>query len=160
MVNSINLEESGYFGGKVLVFSIRMPTENIAIKWTEKNFKWLSEMLTLEFPFAIQPPLIITVDKNLQQEEFIQTKIYSEKYLNELLKHKYFKCSQALEIFLTETDQKIFDQRRRDLWKTFNDMNLMKGGFLKKFFDNSSKSGLEGYQYPEKHLEVKFSPKI
>lgn len=67
MVESISQQDQGYFGNKQLSFKISVISEGIQVDRTERNFKWLTEMMTLEFPFAIHPPMVITADKSLDE---------------------------------------------------------------------------------------------
>lgn len=138
MVESLSLVDVGFLGAKAFEFLICIPSEGLKVTRSERNFKWLQEMLNLEFPFAVHPPFILQYDKVFDETTVKVNKIFCEKYLNELLKHDLLKNSRAVEIFFTEQDPKAFDKRRKEL-RSLLQNSLLRSLIGKKPSDSDKK---------------------
>ena len=102
MIEQIQVIEGGIFSSKTVSFTITVCSEGLKVVRLKSDFKWLVQMLSMEFPFVPLPPLIQLTDKTYEPPTLKLMKVYYEKFLNELIKHKMLRSSLALEIFLTE----------------------------------------------------------
>lgn len=92
-----------------------MSSEGLKVVRLKSDFKWLVQMLGIEFPFVPLPPLVHLQDKTYEQQTLKLMKVYYERFLNEVMKHPMLRTSLALEIFLTEVTQKQFDSSAKVL---------------------------------------------
>lgn len=87
MIEGINIVDGGYFSSKQLSFTICVPSLNLRVIRLESSFKWLCNMLENEFPFIPIPPLL-SIDNKLDLKSGKKIKLFYEKFLNEVIKHK------------------------------------------------------------------------
>lgn len=77
--------------------------------------------------------------------------------MNELLKNELLKNSRAVEIFLTEDNPKVFDQRRKEL-RSLLQTPLLRSIIGKKPSDSDKKINL--LSFPKKYIEMKMSSQV
>lgn len=58
MIEAVEIIDGGIFSGKSLSFTLSVPSKNFKVVRTEADFKWLANILEVEFPYVPIPPFI------------------------------------------------------------------------------------------------------
>lgn len=66
LLESIQVIEGGIFSSKTVSFTIAVCSEGLKVVRLKSDFKWLVQMLNIEFPFVPLPPLIQLQDKTYE----------------------------------------------------------------------------------------------
>lgn len=58
MIESIKVIEGGIFSSKTVSFTLTVNSDGLKVVRLKSDFKWLLQMLNIEFPFIPLPPLL------------------------------------------------------------------------------------------------------
>ncbi|CAG9319224.1 unnamed protein product [Blepharisma stoltei] len=108
-VSEPKVVQGGLFGSNYVIYNIVTSPLGWDVRRRYKQFKWLREVLSHEFPGYYIPPL---PDKkahgNTEDMTILKRQRFLQRYMNSLISNPIFRSSPSFELFLKENSDKEF----------------------------------------------------
>ena len=141
-IDSLKLCDGGFFYGKYIeiILEVVFENEKFTILRNVEDFKNLYEILKIEFPNLILPPLVLIKNNYIEIEDFGLLKYLLEKFINFILEKKELKNSLIFETFMFSKKKEIFEEKSKNIKFFFEENNLINNNlsfytFKKQNFD-------------------------
>lgn len=127
--------QEGFFGSSYVVYTVTTSPLGWEVKRRFTEFKWLSEVLSHEFPGYYIPPL---PDKkahgNTEDDTILKRQRFLQRYMNSIISNSVFKSSPSLVLFLQQSSSKELksskDHNKKTKRQTLDQFVSLKGEIM------------------------------